>query len=99
MATENINPQCTCWLSNTSHNHCPIHNPPKVTRGNYGDTLSQQGAGIERRLKMAQEEQTLKYSVWAKILFFPFYSLWMGWCYLLGCKIEVKASNRKWKLK
>jgi len=40
-----------------------------------------------------------KYSLWAKIMFYPCYSLWIGWCFLLGGEIGIKFPDKEWRLK
>jgi len=32
--------------------------------------------------------------LWARIIFYPIISLWLGWCFLLGCKIIIIDGNK-----
>lgn len=38
-----------------------------------------------------------EYPLWAKWLFLPFYSLWIGWLYILGAKITIKFETDGWE--
>ncbi len=44
--------------------------------------------------------EVYKHSLWAKWLFLPVYTLWIGWLYILGAEIEVKftTNGKTWKL-
>ena len=44
-------------------------------------------------------EMQIGYPVWAKIIFCPLYSLWIGWCFLLGCKITIDGGDKRWVMK
>jgi len=43
-------------------------------------------------------KEEIRYPLWAKITFYLFISLWLGWLYILGGKIHIKFPSKEWKL-